>query len=129
LEVGSGWTIPVVKEGQVGSGRRIAVVKEAQVGSGRSIPVVKVAQEGSGRTIPVVKEALVEVTLGQRALKIWVFVADKTDDLIVALDIMRAYHATVDVVRQVGRARVFEEFLTVFNCSVLSFWNENKLPS
>jgi hypothetical protein len=29
---------------------------------------------------------------------------------------------------QVGRVRVFEELLTVFNCSVLTFWNGNKLP-
>jgi hypothetical protein len=33
----------------------------------------------SGQTIPVMKEALVELTLGQRFLKIWVFVADITD--------------------------------------------------
>jgi hypothetical protein len=27
---------------------------------------------------------------------------------------------------QVGRVRVFEEFLTVFNCSVLTFWSAIK---
>jgi hypothetical protein len=27
------------------------------------------------------------------------------------------------------RACVFGEWLIVFNCSVLPFWNENKLPS
>jgi hypothetical protein len=37
-----------------------------QVGSGRTIPVVKDAQVGSGRTIPVVREALGGLTLGQR---------------------------------------------------------------
>jgi hypothetical protein len=57
----------------------------------------------SGRTIPVVREALVEVTLGQQALKILVFVADITDEFILGLDILRAYHATVDVGRQVLR--------------------------
>jgi hypothetical protein len=57
----------------------------------------------SGRTIPVVREALVEVTLGQRALKILVFVADITAEFILGLDILRAYHATVDVGRQVLR--------------------------
>jgi hypothetical protein len=29
---------------------------------------------------------------------------------------------------QVGRVRVFEEFLTVFNCSVLTFWSAIKFP-
>jgi hypothetical protein len=27
---------------------------------------------------------------------------------------------------EVGRVRVFEEFLTVFNCSVLTFWSAIK---
>jgi hypothetical protein len=67
------------------------------VDSGQTIPVVKEAQMGSGRTIPVVIEALRELTLGQRALNIWIFVADITDDLILGMDILRAYHATVDV--------------------------------
>jgi hypothetical protein len=29
---------------------------------------------------------------------------------------------------QVGRVHVLEEFLTVFNCSVLTFWSEIKFP-
>jgi hypothetical protein len=56
---------------------------------------------GSGRTISVAREALVELTLGQRALKIWVLVADITDEFILDLDILRAYHATMDVGPQV----------------------------
>jgi hypothetical protein len=44
---------------------------------------------GSGRTIPVVKEALVQLILGQQALKIWVFVIDITDEFILVLDILR----------------------------------------
>jgi hypothetical protein len=56
---------------------------------------------GSGRTIPIVKEALVEVTLGQLALKIWVFVTDMMDEFILGLNILRAYHAIVDVGCQV----------------------------
>jgi hypothetical protein len=48
-----------------------------------------------------VREALVELTLEQRALKIWVFVADITDEFILGLDILQAYHATVDVGRHV----------------------------
>jgi hypothetical protein len=77
--VGSGWTIPVVREALV----------ELQV--------------GSGRTIPIVRGALVELTLGQRALKIWVFVTDITDEFILGLDILGAYHATVDMGRHVVR--------------------------
>jgi hypothetical protein len=46
-----------------------------------------------------VKEALVELTLGQRALKIWVFVADITEEFILGLDNLRAYHEKVDVGR------------------------------
>jgi hypothetical protein len=38
-----------------------------------------ILQVGSGRTIPIVKEELVELTLGQWDLKIWMFVADITD--------------------------------------------------
>jgi hypothetical protein len=60
-------------------------------------------QEGSGRTIPVVREALVELTLGQRALKFWVFVADITDEFVLGLDNLRAYEASVDVGRHVLR--------------------------
>jgi hypothetical protein len=37
----------------------------------------------SGRTIPAVREALVELNLGQWALKIWVIVANITDEFIL----------------------------------------------
>jgi hypothetical protein len=49
-----------------------------QGGSARTIPVVKEEQVGSGRMIPFIKEALVELTLGQCALNIWIFVTDIT---------------------------------------------------
>jgi hypothetical protein len=49
--------------------------------------------------IPFLKEALVELTLGQRTLNIWIFVNDITEEFILGLDIPRAYHATVDVGR------------------------------
>jgi hypothetical protein len=39
----------------------------------------------SGQTIPVVKKALVELTLGQRAVNIWAFVVDI---YILGLDIL-----------------------------------------
>jgi hypothetical protein len=56
-----------------------------QVGSGWTIPVVKDAQVGSGRTIPVVREALRGLTLVQRALNIWVFVGDVKEEFILGL--------------------------------------------
>lgn len=56
-----------------------------------------VLQRGSGETIPVVTQARVELTLWQRALKIWFFIPYITDDFILGLDIPRAYDASVDV--------------------------------
>jgi predicted aspartyl protease len=51
----------------------------------------------SGGTIPVVKKARLELTLGWRTLRRWVFVADITNDFILGLDILRAYDSSVDV--------------------------------
>jgi hypothetical protein len=56
-----------------------------------------ILQVGSGRTIPVVREALRGLTLGQRALNIWVFIGDVREEFILGLGTPRAYHATVDV--------------------------------
>jgi hypothetical protein len=58
-----------------------------------------VLQTASGETIPLLKEALVELTLGRRALRIWVFVAEVTDEFILGLDVLRAYDAFVDLGR------------------------------
>jgi hypothetical protein len=43
----------------------------------------------SRQTIPVVKEAVTELTLGQRTLRIWVFVADRCKCAIAANDVFR----------------------------------------
>jgi hypothetical protein len=64
-----------------------------QVGSGRTIPVVKDAQVGSGRTIPVVREVVRGLTLGERALNSWVFVGDVKEEFILGLGTPRAYPA------------------------------------
>jgi hypothetical protein len=53
----------------------------------------------------VLKEALVELTLRQRALRIWVFVAEVTDEFILGLDFLRAYDASVDLGRHLLRLR------------------------
>jgi hypothetical protein len=54
-------------------------------------------QVGSGRMIPVARETLVDLTLGQRALKIWVFVADITDEFILGLDILQVEYCSENV--------------------------------
>jgi hypothetical protein len=56
-----------------------------------------VLQTASGETIPVLKEALVLLTLGRRALTIWVFVPEVTDEFILGLDVLRAYNTSVDL--------------------------------
>jgi hypothetical protein len=71
-----------------------------------------VLQTSSGETIPVVKEALVELTLGQRALRICVFVAEVTDEFILELDVLRAYDASVDLGRHL--LRLGQEELTLW---------------
>jgi hypothetical protein len=62
-----------------------------------------VLQTASGETMPVVKEAHVELTMGRRTLRSWVFVADIKGDFILGLDILRAYEASVDIGRRVLR--------------------------
>ena len=60
-------------------------------------------QTACGETIPVLKEALVELTLGQRALSIWVFVAEVTDEFTLGLGVLRAYDPSVDLGRHLLR--------------------------
>jgi hypothetical protein len=62
-----------------------------------------VLQTASGETIPVVKEAYVELTMGRRTLRNWVFVADIKDDFIPGLDILLACDASIDIGRRVLR--------------------------
>jgi hypothetical protein len=56
--------------------------------------------EGS---LPILKEVLLILTLERRPLTMWVFVANITDELILELDILRAYDASVDIGRQTLR--------------------------
>jgi predicted aspartyl protease len=60
-----------------------------------------VLQTASGETIPIVREAHVELTMGRRTLRSWVFIADIKDDFILGLDILRAYDTSVDIGRRV----------------------------
>ena len=45
----------------------------------------------------MLNEALVKLTLGLPALRIWVFVVEVTDEFILGLDVLRAYNASVDL--------------------------------
>jgi len=56
-----------------------------------------VLQTASGETIPVLKEAFIELTLGRRALRIWVFVVEVMDEFILRLDVLQAYDASMDL--------------------------------
>jgi hypothetical protein len=49
------------------------------------------------------KEVFLTLTLGRRPLKIWVFVANITNEFILGLNILRAYDASVDIGRQTLR--------------------------
>jgi hypothetical protein len=60
-------------------------------------------QTVSGEALPVLKEVFLTLSLGRRPLKIWVFVANITNDFILGLDILRAYDASVDIGRQTLR--------------------------
>jgi hypothetical protein len=46
------------------------------------------------------KEVFLTLTLRWRQLKIWVFVADNTNEFILGLDTLRTYNASVDLGRQ-----------------------------
>jgi hypothetical protein len=78
----------------------------------------------SGRTIPVVKEALVQLTLGLRALNICVLVADITDEFILGLDTLRAYDASVDVGRHVPRLEGEDLLVTASVFSVVAAYRD-----
>jgi hypothetical protein len=53
-----------------------------------------------GKALPTLKEAFLTMTLGRRPLKIWVLVANITNEFILGLDILRTYDASVDLGRQ-----------------------------
>jgi hypothetical protein len=61
------------------------------------------AANGVRRALSILKEAYVTLTLGRRPLKIWVFVADITNELILGLNVLRDYDASVDIGRQTLR--------------------------
>jgi hypothetical protein len=52
-------------------------------------------QKASWETLPVLKEALVELTLGQKPLHIWVFITEITDEFILRLDFLHTMHPRI----------------------------------
>jgi hypothetical protein len=60
-------------------------------------------QTVSGEALPIIKEVFLTLNLGRRPLKIWVFVADITNEFILGLDILRAYDAKLDIGRHTLR--------------------------
>ena len=43
------------------------------------------------------KVDFVELTLGRRTPKIWVFVAEVTEEFVLCLDVLRSYDASVEL--------------------------------
>jgi len=57
-----------------------------------------ILQTASRETTLVLKEALVELSLGWWALRIWVFITEVMDKFILlGLDVLRAYNASMDL--------------------------------
>jgi hypothetical protein len=54
-------------------------------------------QTVSGEALSILKEIFQTLTMGRRPLKICVFVADITNELILGLDIRCAYDASVNI--------------------------------
>jgi hypothetical protein len=57
-------------------------------------------QTVSGETLPILKEAFLVLTLGRRPLKIWVFVANFTNEFTLGLGILLVCDAFVDLGRR-----------------------------
>jgi hypothetical protein len=54
-------------------------------------------QTVSGEALPILKEVFLTLTLGQRPLKIWIFITNITNEFILGLDILHAYDTSVDL--------------------------------
>jgi hypothetical protein len=62
-----------------------------------------ILQTAAGSTLPILNEALVKLTLGRRPITTRVFVANITDEFILALDVVYAHDASVDLRRHARR--------------------------
>jgi hypothetical protein len=59
----------------------------------------------SEEPLPILKEVLLTLNLGRRPLKIWGFIAEITNELILGLDILCTYDAFVDIGSQTATGR------------------------
>jgi hypothetical protein len=70
-------------------------------------------QTVSGEALPILKEVPLTLTLGRRPLKIWIFVTDITNELILGLDILSTYNASLDIGHQT--LRLAEEEISLWS--------------
>jgi hypothetical protein len=75
-------------------------------------------QTVSGEAFHILKEVFLTLTVGRRPLKICFFVANVTNNLILGLDILRPYDASVDIGREM--LRMAEE--------LISLWSPGAVP-
>jgi hypothetical protein len=57
-------------------------------------------QMTSGEAFPILKEVYLRLNLGQGLLKVWVFITNVTNKIILGLGILHAYDASVNIRRQ-----------------------------
>jgi hypothetical protein len=69
-------------------------------------------QTVSGEFLPILKEVFLPLILERCHVKMWVFFASITDELILGLDILRAYDAPVDIGRQ--KLHLAEEVISLW---------------
>jgi hypothetical protein len=73
-------------------------------------------QTVSEKTLPILKEVFLTLTPGQRPLKIWVFIANITNEFILGLGILHAYDTSGDLQRQT--LRLAEEKVSLQSTSI-----------
>jgi hypothetical protein len=64
-------------------------------------------------SVPILKQVFLSLTLGRGPLKIWVFVANITNEFILGLEILRPYNASVNIGRQT--LRLAEEEISLWS--------------
>jgi hypothetical protein len=57
----------------------------------------------SQEAFPILKEVFLTLTLWRRTLKIWVFIANITNEFVLGMNILSMYNASVDLWHQMLR--------------------------
>jgi hypothetical protein len=90
-------------------------------------------QTVSGEALPILKEVFLTLNLWWRPMKIWVFVTDITSELMVELDILHTYDASVGIGHQT--LRLAEEEVLLWSpgvgpcCSSLLVAKDQVIPA